>query len=77
MSKTIVDFEFLKRQAELEDWSDSAIARKTGISQAGVSKIMRGSADPKATTLKKICDTIGLPIEKAFTEITDKALPQF
>ena len=67
MKTLSVDFEKLRLHAEKERWSDSAIARKTGISQPAVSKILGGRATPKADSLKKICDTIGLPIEEAFT----------
>lgn len=68
MSELDINHEKLRERAEEERWSDSAIARKTGISQAGVSKVMGGRVEPKATTLKKICDTIGLPIDEAFVE---------
>lgn len=64
----VVDFEKLREHAEKERWSDSAIARKTGISQPAVSKILGGRATPKADSLKKICDAIGLPISEAFTD---------
>lgn len=58
----------LRQQAEDERWSDRLIAKKTGLSGTAVGKILNGKVDPAATNLKKICDTIGLPIEEAFIE---------
>lgn len=63
-----IDFQKLRERAESERWSDSAIARETGLTSAGVNKVLNGKTDPRSTNLKKICDTIGLPIEEAFVE---------
>lgn len=63
-----INTERLRQQAEDERWSDRLIAKKVGLTPMGVSNIMRGKVDPAATNLKKICDTIGLPIEEAFIE---------
>ena len=61
-----IDTAKLRERAEVERWSYSAIASKTGISQSGVSKVINGKVHPKAGTLKAICDTIGLPIDEVF-----------
>lgn len=63
-----IDFEKLQKHAEEERWSNAAIAKKTGLSVMGISKILKGEVDPQATNLKKVCDTIGIPIEEAFIE---------
>ncbi|MDI1241837.1 MAG: helix-turn-helix transcriptional regulator [bacterium] len=66
----MINCEKLRKHAVSERWSGSAIARKTGISSAAVSKILGGQVTPKADSLKKICDAIGLPIQEAFIEKT-------
>lgn len=63
-----IDFEKLQRHAEDERWNNSAIAKQTGLSTVTIGKILKGQVDPMATNLKKVCDTIGIPIEEAFTE---------
>lgn len=68
MKRSDVDFEKLREAAEIERLSDRAIAEKTGLSPFGVGKILRGQTEPGASNLKRICDTIGLPIDEAFIE---------
>lgn len=63
-----IDFERLRRHAEDERWNNAAIAKETGLSAVTIGKIINGKCDPQATNLKKVCDTIGLPIEEAFLE---------
>ena len=63
-----IDTKKLRRHAEEERWSDSAIARKSGLTQSGVTKVMNGKVHPRAGTLKLICDTIAIPIEEVFVK---------
>lgn len=63
-----VDFKKLRRHAKANRWSSPKIAAKIGVSKSSVWSVLVGrTPDPGATTLKKICDVIGLPIEDAFT----------
>lgn len=68
MKESQVNTEKLREVATAEQWSDRAIARNTGLTNESVGKILNGKVEPKATNLKKICDTIGLPIGEAFIE---------
>jgi transcriptional regulator with XRE-family HTH domain len=61
-----VDFEKLARRAKEERWSPFTIAKSTGLNPATIGLIFQGKSDPQASNLKRICDTIGLPIEEAF-----------
>jgi len=66
MSK--LDFQKIARHAEENRWSAAKIAEKTGLAAVTVLSTFKGENTPSATNLKAICDTIGLPIEEAFTE---------
>lgn len=66
MSK--LDFQKIARHAEDNRWTASSIAKRTGLHYQTVLAIFKGENTPTATNLKAICDTIGLPIEEAFTE---------
>jgi transcriptional regulator with XRE-family HTH domain len=68
MAEIGINYEKLRQVARDERWTDNAIARNTGLSQGGVSKILNGQVIPSAPSLKKICDTIGLPIHEVFVE---------
>lgn len=64
-----VNFKKLKEHATSGKWSCRRIAKEAGtISHGTAWAVLEGKQDPKAATLKQICDVIGLPIEEAFTE---------
>ena len=64
----LVNADRIREHAERERWSNRKIARETGLSKEGVSRILNGEVDPGASKLKQICDVIGFPIEEAFVE---------
>ena len=64
-----INFEQIGEAVEKSGLSTREIARKAGIiSHSTVHNILRRNSNPEAINLKKVCDVIGLPIEKAFIE---------
>ena len=66
---TRIDTNKIAEHAKANRWSAERIAAEIPeISAATVLNVLKGNNTPSATNLKAICDTIGLPIEEAFTE---------
>ena len=63
-----IDLDKIAEHMKENRWNASRIAEKAGISIKAVTTTLNGKHTPTATNLKAICDTIGLPIEEAFTE---------
>lgn len=70
---TKVDFKRLRDHAKANRWTANAIAREIGVTPGTLYAVFRGKSEPSAATLKKVCDTIGLPIEDAFMQMRKKA----
>ncbi len=47
-------------------YSQDRLYLEAGFSRANMTRIEKGQVDPKAYTLKRIADTIGVPMKKLF-----------
>ena len=63
---TLAEKVFFYRQRR--DWSQQELAEKAGIRQSIICKIEKGSNMPRADTLKKIAEALGVPIGKLLDE---------
>jgi len=63
--------EFIKKKV-IDAGSQTAVARKTGVSQGTIAKIISGDSKPELGTIKKIADAYGLPLS-FFTETAENA----
>lgn len=75
-TQTLIDYQKLRSFAKRERWSARQIAMATGISSNTVGNIFKGTTEPRASSLKRICDLIGLPIDQAFLGAEDSAANQ-
>jgi len=65
-ANTLIDYQKIESFAKRERWNARQIALATGISSNTVGNIFKGTTEPRASSLKRICDLIGLPIDQAF-----------
>lgn len=56
----------IKRVRTAKGYSQDRLYLEAGFSRANMTRIEKGEVDPQASTLKKIADTIGVPIKKLF-----------
>lgn len=61
--------EFLRRLAarlvelrKLKGYSQDRLALEAGLTRGAISKLEKGTVDPRATTLAKIADTLGVTL---------------
>ena len=53
----------IRTKMVLEGLSQAELARRSGVGQGHISEILRGVWRPKATTLARLLDALGLEIE--------------
>jgi DNA-binding XRE family transcriptional regulator/quercetin dioxygenase-like cupin family protein len=58
----------IKRQRQAQDLKLSDVARIAGISQGMLSKIENAQVSTSLDTLSRLCDVLGLPLSKLFSE---------
>lgn len=66
MSTQKVNAKKIAEHADANRWTANSIATATGLASSTVWNILKGKAEPSATNLKAICDTIGLSVEEVF-----------
>lgn len=59
----------LRRHLELRGWSQSALARETGLSQAVISKYLLAKSDPGAKELGLIADALAVTMDELWRGI--------
>jgi transcriptional regulator with XRE-family HTH domain len=66
----VVKFRTLKRKAKEAGLSAREIASRSNgvVTHSAVASIFKGKTDPRVSTLKAICDVLGLPVEQALKE---------
>ena len=52
--------EAVKGAREAKGWAQPLFAQKAGITPTSVSRIENGHTDPKASTLRRICEALGV-----------------
>jgi transcriptional regulator with XRE-family HTH domain len=63
-----LNYEQLRYAAFRQRLSGREIARISGMSPATVCNILRGSQEPSATNLYRMCRVLGLPMELCFVD---------
>ncbi|PKM78123.1 MAG: XRE family transcriptional regulator [Firmicutes bacterium HGW-Firmicutes-15] len=52
----------IKRYRELKGWSQSCLARKSGVSQTYISELEAGKWTPNLSILRKLASALGVPV---------------
>ncbi|MHA1565283.1 MAG: helix-turn-helix domain-containing protein [Alphaproteobacteria bacterium] len=55
--------EAIRTKMVLYSLSQAELARRSGVTQPAISRLLRGLSRPKATTVAKLLDTLELDIE--------------
>ncbi len=56
----------IKKIRVSKGYSQDRLYLEAGFSRGNMTRIERGDVDPQAWTLKRIADTIGVPVKKLF-----------
>ena len=56
------------RERQAKGFSQDDVAAEGDISRSTMDRIERGATDPRASTLQKIADVIGVPVKKFFED---------
>ncbi|TCM69767.1 transcriptional regulator with XRE-family HTH domain [Acinetobacter calcoaceticus] len=59
----------LLKQRKAKGWTVAELALHSGVSQAMISKVERGTSSPSATILSRLVGALGTTLSKLFTEV--------
>jgi transcriptional regulator with XRE-family HTH domain len=60
--------DWLAEQLGKQGWSQSELARRSGVTPAGVSQVLSGKADPGPDFCNGIARALGIPPERVFRQ---------
>lgn len=52
----------IKKYRQLKDWSQSRLARESGVSQTYISELESGKWTPNLSILRKLASALGVPV---------------